>query len=82
MCDSWREQQLVDPWWINVHIIQDLLLLSPLPAALEGGFDIFISVLTPQRKHNPTKDGFGVSGRRIVMPEQAGIRKNSQLALA
>jgi hypothetical protein len=56
-------------------------LLSPLPAALEGGFDIFISALTPQRKPDPTKDGLGVSGRRIVIPEQAGIRRNSQPAL-
>jgi hypothetical protein len=82
MCDSWREHQLVDPRWINMHINQDPLLLSPLPAALEGGFDIFISVLTPQRKPDPTKDGFGVSGRRIVISEQAGIRRNSQPALA
>jgi hypothetical protein len=65
-----------------MHINQDPLLLSPLPAALEFGFDIFISVVTPQRKPDPTKDGLGVSGRTIVMPEQAGIRRNSQLALA
>jgi hypothetical protein len=75
--DSWREQQLVDPRWFNVHINQDPLLLSPIPAAFEGGFDVFISALTPQRKPDPTKDGLGVSGRRIVISEQAGIRRNS-----
>jgi hypothetical protein len=60
-----------------MHINQDLLLLSPLPTVFEGGFDVFISALTPQRKPDPTKDGLGVSGRRIVIPEQAGIRRNS-----
>jgi hypothetical protein len=60
-----------------VHIYQDLFLLSPLPAAFEGGFDIFIPALTPQRKADPTKNGLGVSGGRIVIPEQAGIWRNS-----
>jgi hypothetical protein len=52
-----------------VHIYQDPFLLSPLLAAFEGGFDIFIPALTPQRKADPTKNDLGVSGRRIVIPE-------------
>jgi hypothetical protein len=60
-----------------VHINQDPLLLSPFPAAFEGVFDIFIPALTPQRKADPAKYGLGVSGWRIVIPEQAGIRRNS-----
>jgi hypothetical protein len=75
--DSWREQQLVDPRWFNVHIYQDPFLLSPIPAAFEGGFDIFIPALTSQRKVDPTKNGLRVSGGRIVIPEQAGIWRNS-----
>jgi hypothetical protein len=60
-----------------VHINQDPFLLSPLPAAFEGGFDIFIPALTSQRKVDPTKNGLRVSGWRIVIPEQAGIWRNS-----
>jgi hypothetical protein len=52
-------------------------MLSPLPAAFEGGFNIFTPALTSQRKVDPTIDGLGVSGRRIVIPEQAGIWRNS-----
>jgi hypothetical protein len=75
--DSWREHQLVDPRWFNVHIYQDPFLLSPLPAVFEGGFDIFIPALTPQRKADPTKNGLGVSGGRIIISEQADIWRNS-----
>jgi hypothetical protein len=60
-----------------MHINQDPLLLSPFPAAFECGFDIFIPALTLQRNADPTKDGLGVSGRRIVILEQAGIQRNS-----
>jgi hypothetical protein len=60
-----------------VHVNLDPFLLSPLSAAFEGGFDIFIPALTPQRKADPTKDGLGASGQRIVILEQAGIRRNS-----
>jgi hypothetical protein len=39
--DSWREQKFADPWWLDVHVHQDPLLLGTLPAALEGSLDIF-----------------------------------------
>jgi hypothetical protein len=60
-----------------VHINQDPFLLSPLPTSFEGGFDIFIPALTSQRNADPTINGLGVSGQRIVIPEQAGIWRNS-----
>jgi hypothetical protein len=40
--DSWREQKLVDPRGLIMHIHKNPLLLGTLPAALEGGLDVFI----------------------------------------
>jgi hypothetical protein len=57
-----------------VHVYQDPLLLGTLPAALEGGFDVFICAIASQGKVDPTKDRLGVSSRRVVVPEKAGIR--------
>jgi hypothetical protein len=64
-----------------MHIYKNPLLLSTLPAALEGGLDIFISAFASQGKIDPVEDCFGVSGRRIVVPEKASIRRDSQPAL-
>jgi hypothetical protein len=55
--------------------------MGTLPAALEGSLDVFIPALASQGKADPTKDYLGVSGRRVVVPEKAGIRRDSQSAL-
>jgi hypothetical protein len=55
--------------------------MGTLPAALEGSLDVFIPALASQGKADPTKDCLGVSGRRVVIPEKAGIRRDSQSAL-
>jgi hypothetical protein len=38
-------------------------------------------MIESQGKANPTVDCLGVSGRRVVVPEKAGIRWDSQPAL-
>jgi hypothetical protein len=65
--DGWREQKLVDSWGLIMHAQKDPLLLSTLPAALEGSFDVLIPAFAAQGKADPAKDCFGVSGRRIVV---------------
>jgi hypothetical protein len=56
-----------------VHIHKNLPLLGDLPAALKGSLDVFIPALASQGKANPTKDGLGVSGRRVIILEKADI---------
>jgi hypothetical protein len=64
-----------------VHVHKDPLLLGTLPAALEDIFDVFIPALASQGKADPVEYGLGVSGRIVIVPEEAGIRRNSQPAL-
>jgi hypothetical protein len=61
-----------------VHVHKNLPLLGTLPAALEGSLDVFIHALTTQGKADPTEDGLGVSDRRVIIQEKAGIRRDSQ----
>jgi hypothetical protein len=56
-------------------------LLGTLPVALEGSLDVFIPTLASQEKAYPTEDCLGVSGKRVIVPEKAGIRRDSQPAL-
>jgi hypothetical protein len=79
--DSWREQKLVDPRGLIMHIHKNPLLLGTLPASLEGGLDVFILAVASQGKVDPTENCLGVSGRRIIVPEKASIWRDSQLAL-
>jgi hypothetical protein len=65
-----------------MHVHKNPLLLDTLPAALEGSLDVFIPVFALQQKVDPAEDCLGVSGRRVVVPEKAGIRRDSQPALA
>jgi hypothetical protein len=65
-----------------MHVHKDPLLLGTLPAALEGSLDVFIPVFASQEKADPTKDCLGVSGKRVVVSEKAGIQRDSQPALA
>jgi hypothetical protein len=58
------------------------LLLGTLPAALEGGLDVFISAVASQEKADPAENCLGVSGRRIIVLEKASIQRDSQPALA
>jgi hypothetical protein len=60
-----------------VHIHKNLPLLGDLPAALKGSLDVFIPTLASQGKANPTEDGLGVSGRRVIILEKADIQRNS-----
>jgi hypothetical protein len=80
--DSWREQKLVDPRGLVIHVHKNPLMLGTLPAALEGRLDVFISAFASQGKVDHTEDCFGVSSRRVVVPEKAGIWRDSQPALA
>jgi hypothetical protein len=64
-----------------MHIHKNPLLLGTLPAALEGGLDVFIPVVGSQGKANPTENCLGVSGRRIIVPEKASIQRDSQPTL-
>jgi hypothetical protein len=65
-----------------MHIYKNPLLLGTLPAALEGGLDVFIPAVASQGKADPAKDCLSVSSRRIIVPEKASIRSDSQPALA
>jgi hypothetical protein len=65
-----------------MHIYKNPLLLDTFSAALEGGLDVFIPAIASQGKVDPAKDCLVVSGRRIIVPENASIRRNSQPALA
>jgi hypothetical protein len=64
-----------------MHIHKNPLLLGTLPAALEGGLDIFIPAVASQGKANPTENCLGVSGRRIIVLEKASIQRDSQPTL-
>jgi hypothetical protein len=65
-----------------MHINQKPLFLRMLPAALEERRDILIPAVTVQRQSNPAIDEFGVPGRGIIVPEQTGVWRNPQSALA
>jgi hypothetical protein len=79
--DRWREQKLIDPRGLVVHVYKNPPLLGTLPAILEGSLDVFIPALVSQENADPTEDGLGVSGRRIIIPEKVGIRRDFQPAL-
>jgi hypothetical protein len=80
--DSWREHKHVDPCGLIIHIYKNPLLLSNLPAALESSLDVFIPAVASQEKADLTEYCLGVSGTRIIVPEKASIRRDSQPALA
>jgi hypothetical protein len=65
-----------------MHIYTNPLLLGAFPAALEGGLDVFISAVASQRKADPAEYCLGLSSRRIIVPENASIRRDSQPTLA
>jgi hypothetical protein len=60
-----------------MHVHKNPPLLGTLPIALEGSLDVFILALASQGKIDPTKNGLSVSGRRVIVPEKAGIQRNS-----
>jgi hypothetical protein len=80
--DSWREQKLIDPLWLIMHIHKNSILLGTLPATIEGGLDVFIPAVASQGKTDPAKNCLGVTGRRIIVPEKTSIRRDSHPALA
>jgi hypothetical protein len=53
--DSWREQKLVHPRGLIVHIHKNPLLLGTLPAALEGGLMYSSMRLRHREKPIPPK---------------------------
>jgi hypothetical protein len=79
--DRWREHKFVDPRGLVMHVHKDPPLLGTLPAALEGSLDVFIPTLASQGEANPVEDCLDISGRRVVVPENAGIQRDSQPAL-
>jgi hypothetical protein len=60
-----------------MHVYKNRPLLGTLPVALEGSLDVFIPALASQGKADPAEDYLVASGRRVVVPEKAGIRRNS-----
>jgi hypothetical protein len=64
-----------------MHIYKNPLLLGTFLATLEGGLDVFIHVVASQGKADPAEDCLGVSGGRIIVSENASIRRDSQPAL-
>jgi hypothetical protein len=60
-----------------MHIYKNPLLVGAFPAALECGLHVFIPAVVSQRKADLTKDCLGVSGKRIIVPEKASIRRDS-----
>jgi hypothetical protein len=56
--------------------------VGTLSAALEGSLDVFIPTMASQGKVDQTEDRLGVLGRRVVVPEEAGIWRDSQPAIA
>jgi hypothetical protein len=64
-----------------MHVHKNPSLLGTLPTTLEGSLDIFIHALASQGNTDLTEDCFGVSGRIVIVPEKAGIRRDSQPAL-
>jgi hypothetical protein len=65
-----------------MHVHKNPLLLGTLPAAIEGSLDVFIHVFASQGKADPAEDCLVVLGRRVVVSEKAGIRRDSQPTLA
>jgi hypothetical protein len=65
-----------------MHVHTDPPLVVTLPAALEGSLDVFIPAFASQGKADPTEDCLSVLGSRVVVPEKAGIWRDSQPALA
>jgi hypothetical protein len=65
-----------------MHVHKNPLLLGTLPAAIEGSLDVFIHVFASQGKVDPAEDCLVVLGRRVVVSEKAGIRRDSQPTLA
>jgi hypothetical protein len=64
-----------------MHVHKNPPLVGTLPAALEGSLDVFIPALASQGKADPAEDCLGVLGRRVVVPEKAGIRRDSKPTL-
>jgi hypothetical protein len=60
-----------------MHIYKNPLLLGAFPATLEGGLHVFIPAVASQRKADPAEDCLGVSGRKIIVIENASIRRDS-----
>jgi hypothetical protein len=64
-----------------VHINKEPFLLRMLPATLEEFQNILVTMMVAQRYPDPTIDEFGVSGWRVIIPKQARVQRNPQLAL-
>jgi hypothetical protein len=64
-----------------MHVHKNPPLLGTLPAAVEASLDVFFPAPASQGKADPAEDCLGVSGRRVVVLEKAGIWRNSQPAL-
>jgi hypothetical protein len=65
-----------------VHVHKDPPLLGTLPTTFEDSLDVFIHAFVLQGKADSAEDYLCVSGRRIIVSEKTGIRRDYQLALA
>jgi hypothetical protein len=64
-----------------VHVHKNPPLLGTLTTTLGGSLDVSIHAFALQGRADTIEDGFGVSGRRVIIPEKAGIQRDSQSAL-
>jgi hypothetical protein len=71
------EQEHVSPRCRGVHVNKNPPLLGSFLATLEGSQNIFVSAVTTQRQPNPSINDFGISRRRIVIPKQTGVQRDS-----
>jgi hypothetical protein len=63
------------------HVHKNPPLLGTLSASLEGSLDVFISAFASLGKVDSVEDCLGVLGKRVVVPERAGIQRDSQSSL-
>jgi hypothetical protein len=74
-------QEHVSPWRWFVHVYQNPHLLGSFLATLEESQNIFVAVVVMQSELDSAINDFGISCGGIIIPEQAGVRRDSKTAL-
>jgi hypothetical protein len=59
----------VHPLRLDVHIDKEPPPASTFPTSLEGGLDVFHSVVATKRQSNPGEDNLLLSSQGIKVPE-------------
>jgi hypothetical protein len=71
-----REQMSVHPLRVNVHMNQEPPLGRISLGALEGGIDIFLSMVATQRQLDPRVDHLIIAAQTVKLPKQTCIWSN------